>query len=148
MKKYIIFLLFIVLASCTTLKIPNDKSVMEFIEILNSGDAETLSNLSQSPFLLDQEIIYRKSDIAKIWQAFVENDYQLFNAEIIENEFIYQESYSRFSSNRDVKVFFDKYLNEHTKLYHINSDKGEFLFLFSYKEKGIPTIYGLLGPIL
>lgn len=137
-------ILFLVLAaSCTTTPYAQrEANVQKALELIASGDAETLVAQSHLPFLFDAEIIMLERDLATLWGNLSEASFEMEAAEV---EYIGpagRYSYPPFADSMEVRTFFKKYVPKKSSLVRITAENGEFFLLLGPEKRDNPTFIG------
>jgi hypothetical protein len=146
MKKILIPLIcMIVLASCVTFEVDEDE-VTKIIKLINTGDTKKLAKITQTPFLLDAEIIALQDDAALYWKNLAQAKFGLVNAQLVDIIPVEAETYKLFAESWEVEVFFTKYVPPHSMVAKIKADNGNFLLLLDGEKKGYAQILGIKGP--
>jgi hypothetical protein len=146
MKKIIIPLIcMIALASCVTFEVDEDE-VTKIIKLINKGDSEKLAKITQTPFLLDAEIIALEDDAALYWKNLTQAKFSLVNAQLVDIIPVEEGTHKLFSESWEVEVFFNKYVPPHSVVAEIKADNGGFLLLLDGEKKGYAQILGIKGP--
>jgi len=146
MKKILIPLICIfVIASCVTFEVDEDE-VSKIIKLINTGDSTKLAQLTQTPFLLDAEIIALEDDAALFWKNLAEARFSLANPQLVDIIPVAEETYKLFSESWEVEVFFKKYVPPRSVVAEIKADNGSVLLLLDGEKKGHAQILGIKGP--
>jgi hypothetical protein len=146
MKKILIPLIcLIVISSCVTFEVDEDE-VTKVIKLINKGDSEKLAKITQTPFLLDAEIIALEDDAALFWNNLAEAEFSLANPELVDIIPVEEGTYKLFSESWEVEVFFQKYVPENSVVAEIKTDNGSILLLLDGEKKGCAQILGIKGP--
>ena len=74
--------------------------------------------------------------------------FQIFDASIVRNHFVKEDSWLEFGDTMEVRTFFTKYLDENTSLVEIKARSGNYIFLLNKEVNGYPRIQGFKGGIL
>ena len=115
MKKlpYLLLLVVILLASCASLQRSKDQRNIERIsELINTGQAQKLTAMTELPFLLDQEIIVLAKDVATFWSTIGEVGFKVQEPALERGVKVGPESYKEFFDSMEVRTFFTKYLEK------------------------------------
>lgn len=136
------------LASCSTVPFAQrPKNALRVVELFNSGDVQSLENISQVPFLFNGEIVELREDVNTIWGNLAKSGLKLTDAQVAEAQPIGPESYKQFADTMEVKVFFEKYLPKGTALVHLTFQGGSFEMLLDGARRGYPVVIGIkAGP--
>ena len=132
--------------SCSTVQfVQKERTALKVIDLINEGDAEGLTRISGSPFLLDGEIIMMPGDMKQFWEKAAEKGFVLSNPEVIGITPVDGNTYNLFSPYEEVKVFFEKYVPSDAAVARVSSPAGDVLLLLYGKNKGYPYILGFKG---
>jgi hypothetical protein len=147
MKKTLLLLLCITVLSCATLQQKRFAgSVEDVIEYINAGQASELSNISQTPFLLDAEIILLKEDVMEFWGQIVKVGFQIQEYQSIASVPITSTTYKDFADTMEVQSFFEKYISKRAYLVTVKTDHFSVYFITDRVAFGEIKILGMKGP--
>jgi hypothetical protein len=148
MKKLPFLLLPVVLlASCASLQRSKDEGNIERIsELINSGQAEKLTAMTELPFLLDQEIIVLDKDVATFWSTIVKVGFKIEEPSLERGTQVNSESYKQFYDSMEVKTFFKKYLKKQSRLLELKTNTGQRILLLVTDTLFTRSIHGFKGP--
>ncbi|HUX21779.1 MAG TPA: hypothetical protein VMW69_11115 [Spirochaetia bacterium] len=134
----------LLLSSCSTVPFAQrPKNAMRVIELFNSGDVQSLDNISQVPFLFNGEIVELREDVNTIWSNLSKSGLKLTNAQVADAQPIGPDTYKMFADTMEVKVFFQKYLPKGAALVHITFSGGSFDLLLDGARRGYPLVIGI-----
>lgn len=72
------------LASCATApQTADDVAILEFLSALDSADAESAVALSAPPFVYDEEVLLRESDLEVLWRGLKDARFTFGTARVI-----------------------------------------------------------------
>jgi hypothetical protein len=132
--------------SCSTLQRMSDERGAAWVaQELNGGKAADIAAISSSPFLLDGEVIALPADTAAFWEAMVKAGVKL-DPELSRAVEIGADSWREFGSSRDVKVFFEKYVEEGARLFELRTVNGGRVLVLYRASWGSRQLYGFKGP--
>jgi hypothetical protein len=132
------------LSSCASVRfVQKEADVMALVSLINQGEAETLSRLTQSPFLFDREILMLAKDTKTVWKNLAEAGFALDQPKVLRIEPVSEESYRDFADVMEIEVYFRKYVPKTAKIARIESRGGSCLFILNDKQAGYPLILGL-----
>jgi hypothetical protein len=135
-------------AGCKTTPVAQrDRAVDRLIETINSGNVEEITELSQTPFVLDRELLMLESDVQTMWERLYGAGFSLEGAEVESVNPADSESYRTFSPSMEMRVYFRKYLADDGTVVRVASDQGTFVLLVGGRQFFTPELYGLKGPI-
>jgi hypothetical protein len=148
MKKLPYLLLSVLLlASCASIQRSKDEGNIERIsELINTGQADKLTAMTELPFLLDQEIIALAKDVATFWSTIVEVGFKVEEPALERGVKVGPESYQEFYESMEVKTFFKKYLNKRSRLLELKTSTGQRILLLVTDTLFTRTIHGFKGP--
>jgi hypothetical protein len=148
MKKLpLILLLVILLASCASIQRSKDEGNIERIsELINTGQAEKLTAMTELPFLLDQEIIVLAKDVATFWSTIIEVGFKVEEPALERGARVGPESYREFYDSMEVETFFKKYLKKQSRLLELETSTGQRILLLMTDTLFTRTIHGFKGP--
>ncbi len=145
--KYIITalsLLSIFLSSCSTMN--NRQTVLAAGDIsadLVSGDAEALSLQSGTPFLFETEILPAPAQLDALWQGLAASGYDFGpSGEIIVLD-PDDDSWQRFSSSREVEVWFQRHAPSKAALVVIPTSSGHLVLIIDRDRRDRKPLRGL-----
>ena len=147
MKKILLFLLCAGVLSCASLQQKRfTGSVEDVLVYINSGRAEELIAVSQTPFLLDTEIILLKEDIREFWSQILKVGFKIPDYRSISSTPIAGTTYKAFADTMEVQSFFQKYVSDRAHI--VTVDAGSFSVHFITDRVGIGDIkiLGMKGP--
>ena len=132
------------LGACTTFQRWHDEGDLKKVsELLSQGKAGELASASQTPFILDGEIILLKDDLGTLWTQLVKSGFQLPGAVLVEG----RKPADDFGTGLEVKAFFKKYLTPETRVLEARLPSGDrYLFLIDSGGWGRFKILGWKGP--
>jgi hypothetical protein len=137
----------ILLASCASIQRSKDEGNVERIsELINTGQAEKLTAMTELPFLLDQEIIVLTKDVATFWSNIVEVGFKVEEPVLERGVKVGPESYKEFYDSMEVKTFFKKYLKKQSRLLELKTNTGQRILLLVTDTLFTRTIHGFKGP--
>jgi len=142
-----LLLVVILLASCASIQRSKDEGNVERIsELINTGQAEKLTAMTELPFLLDQEIIVLTKDVATFWSTIVEVGFKVEEPVLERGIKVGPESYKEFYDSMEVKTFFKKYLKKQSRLLELKTNTGQRILLLVTDTLFTRTIHGFKGP--
>jgi hypothetical protein len=134
------------LGSCATfLRPPEGGEAARLAERINSGGADALAGQSSLPFLVDQEIVQIKGDVAAFWKAVKESGIRLAGtSDAVLNAG--PEAYRAFADTFEMKAFFKKYVPPGARIVSLATQAGKRVLLIIADEMFASRIYGFKGP--
>ena len=142
-----LLLLVILLSSCASIQRSKDEGNIERVsELINTGQAEKLTAMTELPFLLDQEIIVLGKDVATFWSTVVEVGFKVEEPSLERGAKITPESYREFYDSMEVETFFKKYLEKQSRLLELKTNTGQRILLLVTDTLFTRTIHGFKGP--
>jgi hypothetical protein len=140
-------LLVVLLASCASIQRSKDEGNIERIsELINTGQAEKLTAMTELPFLLDQEIIVLARDVATFWSTVIEVGFKVEEPSLERGVKVTPESYKEFYDSMEVKTFFKKYLKKQSRLLELKTNTGQRILLLVTDTLFTRSIHGFKGP--
>ncbi len=137
----------VTLASCASLQRAQDQGrVGQIARSINSGEAEKLAAMSAVPFLLDQEIIPLRTDVAAFWQDVVKAGYTVEGPELEKGFPVDAESYRAFADTMEAKAFFARYVKKGARVLELSTSGGRRIVLLVRDAWFSRTLYGFKGP--
>ena len=148
MKKLPYLLLSVLLlASCASIQRSKDEGNIERVsELINTGQAQKLTAMTELPFLLDQEIIVLAKDVASFWSTIVEVGFKVEEPSLERGVEVTPESYREFYDSMEVETFFKKYLKKQSRLLELKTNTGQRILLLVTDTLFTRTIHGFKGP--
>ena len=148
MKKLPYLLLSVILlASCASIQRSKDEGNIERVsELINTGQAEKLTAMTELPFLLDQEIIVLAKDVATFWSTIVEVGFKVEEPSLERGVKVTPESYKEFYDSMEVETFFKKYLEKQSRLLELKTNTGQRILLLVTDTLFTRAIHGFKGP--
>jgi hypothetical protein len=142
-----LLLVVILLASCASIQRSKDEGNVERIsELINTGQAEKLTAMTELPFLLDQEIIVLAKDVATFWSTIIQVGFKVEEPVLERGVKVGPESYKEFYDSMEVKTFFKKYLKKQSRLLELKTNTGQRILLLVTDTLFTRTIHGFKGP--
>ncbi|MDX9801871.1 MAG: hypothetical protein RBT69_11110 [Spirochaetia bacterium] len=121
--------------SCTSVPYSQwNSSSAKIVDLVNSREDISLSELTYTPFLLDREIIIPEKDISMIWKNISESGFTFEEASEIGSIPIGAGDYSYFADTMEVRTWFSKYLPEKASLVKVDAKNGLYYFILGPKK--------------
>jgi hypothetical protein len=137
----------LVLASCASIQRAQDQGrVGQIARLINSGEAEKLAAMSADPFLLDQEIIPLRADIAGFWKDVTKAGYKVAGPELEKGSPASADSYRAFADTMEAKAFFARYVKKGARVLELSTGDGRRIVLLVRDALFSRTLYGFKGP--
>jgi hypothetical protein len=148
MKKLPYLLLTVLLlASCASIQRAEDRGNVERIsDLINTGQADKLSAMTELPFLLDQEIILLQKDVQTFWSTIIQVGFKVEGPVLERGVKIDPDTYKEFYDSMEVKTFFKKYLKKQSRLLELKTEGGQRILLLVTDTLFTRTIHGFKGP--
>ncbi len=146
MKKLIILpvVIIFVLSSCASLRyVQKEEDVLKIVSLINQKDKETLTIISEVPFLFDGEILMLRGDVQTLWGNSTGAGFEIVNPAVLKIEETREETYKALGEAMEIKAYFSKYLPETARIVHVAADNVNILFLLNDKVDGYAKIYGI-----
>lgn len=130
--------------SCTTI---SDRQTVEaalnVTSSLNNGDVDAIIGQSGTPFLFETEILPASIQLAALWEGLAESGYDFGpkgELTILDPD---EDSWRRFSSSREVEVWFQRHAPEKAVLVLVPTDDGRLVIVIDRDTRSIGRIRGL-----
>ena len=147
MRKSLLLLLCIAALSCASLQQKRStSSVEDVLGYINSGKAEELAAVSQTPFLLDAEIILLKEDVTEFWSQIVKVGFQIPDDRTISSTPATSATYKDFAATMELQSFFQKYVSNRAHIVTVETDQFSVYFITDRVGFGEIKILGMKGP--
>jgi hypothetical protein len=137
----------LLLASCASIQRSKDtKNVKRISELINTGQAEALTEMSELPFLLDQEIIVLPKDVQTFWSTIIKVGFKVEQPVLERGVKLGPESYKEFYDSMEVRTFFSKYLKKRSRLLELKTSTNQHILLLVTDTLFTRSIHGFKGP--
>ena len=146
MKYFILPLSFflIVLSSCTTMnKAQIASAATDVTSSLVSKDSESLIGESGTPFLFETEILPAPAQLSALWEGLTDSGYDFSSRGDISILDTDDNTWQRFSSSREVELWFERYAEGKAALAVVPTGKGRLLLIFDKDRRNIHPLRGL-----
>jgi len=135
------------LSSCASLQHGWDQgAVKEVADLINAGQSQKLAAMSVTPFLVDQEIVPLKADVASFWDGVVNAGYRVQGAALEGGTPVDAGSYTQFANTMEVKSFFARYVKKDTRVLRMSTSGGTHILLLMRSEWFSRQLIGFKGP--
>ena len=116
------------------------------LEMINAGDATALADVSTAPFMLDDELLVRATDVAEFWElagaAGLRIDALSIDVAPIDPET------GAYADTMDVRTFLTHKLPRRARLVRVVTPEGSVLLLMEPAPGGaVPLVHGFKGPL-
>lgn len=148
MKAYSLILATLIVclfASCATLG-DGKRTGLQVADYINKGQADQLTKLSSTPFIIDRDIVNLPADTATFWKALAATGFKL-DAKTV-SRILPRDSngIKVFGDSMEIRTFFAKYVDPKAVLVELTATDGRKLLLI-LKDMGVKSmLYGLKGP--
>lgn len=134
--------------SCQTAPVAQREGrVNRLLVELNRASVDRLMELSARPFLLDGEIVLLESDLEMMWTNLRDAGFTFEAPALRELGPVDDQTWRRFGTTMDVRVWFEKYAAEDAALAEVATTHGTFLIITGDRVPGhLPQIFGFTGP--
>jgi hypothetical protein len=146
MKKIVLFLVVISLIGCVSLQQQYYNSAEDVIGLINDGKADELSSMTQTPFLLDGEIIILDNDMKDFWKNILKAGFRVKNPTIVEPYPVGEDTYKEFAKTMEVESYFKKYVSKKGHVIVVETEKFKLLLIMDKTKKNKTKIIGFKGP--
>jgi hypothetical protein len=137
----------IVLSSCASLQRFQDEGNLNRVAtLINTGPSERLSEMSLTPFLLDQEIIALPADLSTFWENIAKAGFRVEGAVLARAFSIAADSYREFADTMEVRSFFSQYVKEGARILEMETSAGQRILLLGKSEWFAWKLQGFKGP--
>ena len=135
------------LSSCASLQHGWDQgAVKDVADLINSGQSQKLAAISVTPFLVDQEIVLLKPDVAAFWDGVVKAGFRVQGAALEAASATEAGSYTQFANTMEVKSFFARYVKKDTRVLRMSTSSGAQILLLIRREWFSRQLIGFKGP--
>ena len=135
------------LSSCASLQKSSDQgAVKDIADLINSGQAQKLAAMSETPFLVDQEIVPLKADVKSFWDGVVRAGFRVQGAALEEAAPADDASYSQFANTFEVKSFFANYVRKGARVLRMSTSSGTHILLLVRSDWFSRKLIGFKGP--
>ncbi len=141
---------------CTTNAeyIKSDGPILRLADLVYQGDSGELTRLSNTPFLLDSEILLRRSHVRTLWENLAQAGLRLPETEILLADTVNAGTWRAFGTagpgekaGLETRSFFMNYVSDQAALIRLRTAQGTFLLLLDGRENRYPRISGIRGPL-
>lgn len=135
------------LSSCASLQRSSDQgAVKDVADLINAGQAQKLAAMSVTPFLVDQEIVPLKADVASFWDGVAKAGFRVDGAALEEAAATDANSYTQFANTMEVKSFFSRYVKKGTRVLRMSTSGGSRILLLVQSDWFSRKLVGFKGP--
>jgi hypothetical protein len=135
------------LTSCASLQRSSDQgAVKDVAELINAGQAQKLVAMSETPFLVDQEIVPLKADVESFWNGVVKAGFRVQGATLEEAVPADASSYTQFANTFEVKSFFSRYVKKGSRVLRMSTNGGAHILLLVKSDWFSRKLIGFKGP--
>ena len=135
------------LSSCASLQHGWDRgAVKEVADLINAGQSQKLAAMSVTPFLVDQEIVVLKPDVAAFWDGVVKSGFRVQGAALETGSSVDADSYTQFAGTMEVKSFFARYVKKDTRVLRMSTSGGGHVLLLMRSDWFSRQLIGFKGP--
>jgi hypothetical protein len=131
-------------ASCASLALRGGTEAL--VELINTGDAETLAARSATPFLLDDELLVRAADVGEFWRLVVAAGLGV-EVVAISVERLPKQTPTEYAATMDVRTFLTSALPRRARMVRVTTASGSMLFLLEPAAGEVPWVHGFKGPL-
>lgn len=130
--------------SCSTISDRQTvEAVLDVTSSLNSGEVDALTGQSGTPFLFETEILPASVQLTALWEALAASGYDFGpkgEITILDSD---EDTWKRFSSSREVEVWFERHARENAALVLVPTDDGRLLIVVDRNIHASARIRGL-----
>ena len=146
-KHLILFLLVFSLLGCLTLEQRYTNTANDVVRFINGGKAEELTAITQTPFLLDGEIILLREDVAEFWKGILEAGFQIERPILIDTFETDKETFQKFARTMEVESYFEKYVTKNGHVVVVETEIFQLFLVMDSTKQGKTKIIGFKGPV-
>lgn len=137
----------LLLSSCASIQRAQDTGrVGRIAALINAGESEKLAAMSAVPFLLDQEIIPLRADMALFWRDVVRAGFRVEGPALERGSPVSAESYRAFADTLEAKAYFSRYVKKGARVLELTTAGGARIILLVRDTLFSRTLYGFKGP--
>lgn len=132
------------MVSCTTI---SDRQTIEaatdMTSGLNSGEVDAITGQSGTPFLFETEILPASIQLAALWEGLAASGYDFRptgEVTILDPDV---DTWKRFSSSREVELWFENHAPEKAALVLVPTDDGRLVLVIDRDSRSSGRIRGL-----
>jgi len=135
------------LSSCASLQRSWDQgAVKDVAYLINAGQAQKLAAMSDTPFLVDQEIVLLKADVKSFWDGVAKAGFRVQGAALEEASPADAASYTQFADTFEVKSFFSRYVKKGSRVLRMSTSGGTHILLLVRSDWFSKKLIGFKGP--
>ena len=117
------------------------------VALINDGKADELYAMTQTPFLLDGEIVVLDNDMRDLWETITSGGAKVSNLVLVESYPVEENTYKRFADTFEVKSYFERYVSKDGHVVIVETEDLRLFFLMDKTKKGAKKLIGLKGPM-
>ncbi len=110
---------------------------------LNDGDVDALTGRSGTPFLFETEILPAPAQLAALWEGLAASGYDFGPEEEITVLDPDADTWRRFSSSREVEVWFQRHAPQKAALALVPTSDGRLIIIIDRDRRSSQRIRGL-----
>jgi hypothetical protein len=135
------------LSSCASLQRSSDQgAVKDVADLINAGQTQKLAAMSDTPFLVDQEIVPLKADVRSFWDGVVKAGFWVQGAALEEAVPADASGYTQFANTFEVKSFFSRYVKKGSRVLRMSTSGGTHILLLVRSDWFSRKLIGFKGP--
>jgi len=148
MKKLcIIFAVILILSSCSSFKQRKFTNTADsIISFINTGKIDQMNSMTDTPFILDGEVILLAGDMDLFWRNISNAGFVINNPVYTDTFAVGDDDYKIFEDTMEVESFFKNYISEDAKIMIIETTDFRLIFLLDDMGKREIRIKGFKGP--
>lgn len=148
MKKICIILAVVaIFSACSSFRIRKYTNTADsVISFINTGKIDQIHVITDTPFILDEEIIMLKGDMDLFWRNIINAGFAINNPEYTDTFDVETDDYKLFADKMEVDSFFKNYISKDAKIMLIETADFRLIFLLDENNKGEIRIKGFKGP--
>jgi hypothetical protein len=102
--------------------------------------------MSETPFLLDGEIVLLPADVSAFWTGIVKAGFRVQGAALESGVPVTADSHRQFADTMEVKSFFARYVKDNARILEMSTSSGRRIRILTRSTWFSWTILGFKGP--
>ncbi len=143
----VFYAVFLFSGCATTRGVPREGAVENLMELINSGNTEMIVNITNTPMLVDGEMVNRDQEVTSFWAQVNKAGFRIQTGKDIRIQPVDSDTYLLFGDTMEVKTFFSKYVPKTAVTAEIEGTGGKYVFLLSGRNGKYPYLFGFTGPV-
>lgn len=135
------------ITSCASLQHSWDQgAVRQTADLINAGNAQKLSEMSASPFIIDGEVVVLPADVSGFWAGIVKAGFRVDTATLDTGTAVGADSYRQFADTMEARSFFTRYVKDGARILDFSTSTGTHIRLLVRSDWFSLKILGWKGP--